>query len=475
MGIMSLSAVIKEKNHQAKILKTQNLNFDQIVKKVKEFHPDIFAFSITTGEHNYYIDLNRRLKKKFKTIFSIFGGPHPTFYPEMIHKEGVDSVCLGEGEGAMLELLKNLEKKKSINCIKNLWIKKGNKIFKNPLGPLIENLDNLPFPDREIIYECSPEFKNYPSRFFFSARGCPYQCTYCFNHKYNEIYQKNGTIVRFRSVDNFIAEILTVKEKYPFKFAFIDDDTFLLKPQKWLEEFAIKMKKTKILFSCNVRVNLINEKIVKLLKKAGCYSAWFGIECGNEEVRNNLLKRNITQEQIIRTCKLFKKYSIKYATQNLIALPVNNPLKIDLETLDLNIKCRPNFAWSSILYPYPGTQIYDFATKNGYFKKRGWDEIAVTNKVVSELTFINPFEKKKVERLHKIFGIVVEFPFLRPFVNFLISLPLDMPYKIIFFCWYGYCRVFRLESWGKNPYSLFLLTRALLNYVKNINNRLVKE
>lgn len=108
---MSLSAILKQKGHQVELLKTQNLNLKQIIEKVKELSPDIFAYSIMTGEHNYFLDLNQKLKKKFKA-FSIFGGPHPTFYPEMIYKNGVDAVCLGEGEGALLELVENLENKK---------------------------------------------------------------------------------------------------------------------------------------------------------------------------------------------------------------------------------------------------------------------------------------------------------------------------------------------------------------------------
>lgn len=470
MGIMSLSAVIKQKGHQAKFLKTQNLSFNQIMKKVKEYSPDVFGYSIMTGEHNYYLNLNKRLKKKFRA-FSIFGGPHPTFFPEMINKSGVDAVCIGEGEGAIIDLLERLKKGKSIDKIKNLWVKKGNKIIKNPPRPLIGNLDSLPFPDREILYESSPEIKEYKSKVFFSGRGCPYQCTYCFNHKYNEIYKNKGKIIRFRSVDNFIAEILEVKRKYPFQFAMIEDDTFLLKPKEWLEDFAVKMKKTKIRFWCNVRANLINKEVVRLLKKAGCYAVWFGIECGNEKIRNELLKRLMTNEQIFKTCKLLKKYSIIFTSQNLIALPIKHPLKIDLQTLDLNIKCHPNFAWSSILYPYPGTSIGNYAIKNGYFKKKNWDQITVTNKMTSELVFPDPKEKKKTERLHKIFGIVVEFPFLRRFVDVLISLPLDRFYQFIFFSWYGYCMRIRMESWKKTPSDFLRLTKSLFNYLRNINKQ----
>lgn len=475
MGIMSISALLKEKGHQVHLLKTQNLNFEQISAKIKEYSPQIFAYSVMTGEHNYYLDLNKRLKKKFKKAISIFGGPHPTFYPEMIEKEGVDVVCLGEGEGAMVDLVQRLEEERSIERIFNLWIKKNGQIIKNPLRPLIEDLDSLPFPDREIIYENSPEVKEYKTKLFFSGRGCPYRCTYCFNHKYNQLYHNNGRVVRFRSVDNFIAEILAVKKKYPFEFAMIMDDTFLLKPFDWMEEFAEKMRKTKIRFWCNIRANLVNEKVIKLLKKAGCYTTWFGLECGNEKVRNEILKRNMTNEQILNTARLLRKYQIVCASQNMVAFPVKHPLLVDLETLDLNLQCQPDFAWSSILYPYPGTDINYYAMGKGYFGRKNWDKAAVTNKMTSELTFPDPAEKRKVERLHKLFGIIVEFSFLRRFVHLLISLPLDKLYQFIFFAWYGYCMRIRMESWKKTPRDFLRLARALFDYLRNINKQSLND
>ena len=389
----------------------------------------------------------------------------------MIKKAGVDAVCIGEGEGAILDLADKMGKGRSINRIKNLWIKKGKKVIKNPVRPLVEDLDALPFLDREIMYESSPEMRAYKSKSFMAGRGCPFQCTYCFNHQYNRLYRKKGQICRERSVDNLIAEILAVKKKYPFEFATIPDDTFLLRGKEWLGEFAKKMSKTKIKFWCTVRANLVDEEVIRLLKKAGCHAVWFGVECGNEKVRNNILKRHMTDEQILETSRLLRKYKIIFTRQNLIALPVEKPLAVDLETLDLNIKCQPNFAWSSILYPYPKTDINDYAIKNHFFKKRSWDKMAKTNKIKSELTFVDANEKRKSERLHKLFGIIVEFPFLRRWVNTLISLPLDRLYQFIFFAWYGYCMRIRMESWQKTPTDLWRLIRSLFSYLKEINKQ----
>ena len=462
-----MSAVLKKNGHKVKLLCSLNLSFEEICKEINSYAPQILAFSTMTGEHKYYIGLNKKLKERF-SVFSIFGGPHPTFFPEMIYNEGIDGLCIGEGEDAMLELANKLQHKDDITSIKNLWIRKDGQIFKNSVRELISNLDSLPFPDREIMYEGNPDMRNYKTKLFFAGRGCPYTCSYCFNHQYNQIYKEHGRVLRFRTVDNLIAEMLEVKNKYPLKFILIDDDTFLIKPKSWLEEFAEKYRnKIALPFLCNVRPNLINEWTVRMLRNVGCYSVWMGIECGDEKISSDLLKRNIKNSNILKACWLLNKYKIKYATQNLSALPVKNPIEVDLKTLELNIRCKPDFALSSILYPYPKTDLGEYSRKNGYLKK-SFDDMAETNKITSELSFENTYVKKKLERLHKIFGIIVEFPSLFRFVRFLIKLPLDRFYKLLFFCWYGYCFRIRLEKWKKTPKEILNLCLSLFNYLRGL-------
>ncbi len=467
LGIMYLSGVLKKDGHNVRLLRTLKLNSDQIYHQVKAFDPAIFAYSVMTGEHKYYIGLNKKLKERFP-VFSLFGGPHATFFPDMINNEGVDAVCIGEGEGAILELAAKLELKEDVTGIRNLWIKKRDKIYKNPVRELISDLDSIPYPDRELIYDNDTAMRDFKTKMFFTSRGCPYNCTYCFNHQYNKIYKNQGKIVRFRTVDNLISEILDLKSKYPMEFILFEDDTFLLKPKDWMEEFVIKYNKfINMPFMCNVRPNLINEWTVKMLKDAGCYSVWMGIECGDETISNTLLKREIKNSQIIAACCLLRKNKIKYATQNLIALPTINPIETDLKTLELNIKCRPDFAWSSIFYPYPKTDLGEYSRREGYLKK-DFDSMAVTNKISSELSYENTDTKKQLERLHKIFGIVVEFPLLYRFVRFIIRMPLDGLYRIIFFCWYGYCFRIRLEKWKKTPREILSLACSLFGYLREL-------
>jgi len=443
MGIMFLSAMLKSHNHKVKCCITSK---GDIVKTVREFNPDIIAYSITTGEHDYYIRLNNMLKENFSFI-SIFGGPHPTFFPEMIDKEGVDIICRGEGEYPLLELADRIENKEKIDDIKNLWIKRDGTIIKNDVRELIGDLDSIPFPDRDVVYDSDSDLKNNTTKIFFSGRGCPFNCTYCFNHKFNALYFNKGKIVRKRSVKNVIQEILDVKKRYNMSFVYFDDDTFII-DKKWLKEFSREYKENiNLPFACNVRANLIDDETVRFLKDANCQTVWMGIECGNEKIRNNLLKRGMTDEQIINAVRMLKRNGIKVVTQNILCLPVKNPLKIDLETLNLNIKCSPDFAGTSILYPYPTTEIGDYSIKNGMFDGN-FNDICTTNKLYSVLKFQDERLKRQSENLHKLFAIAVRFPFSLPLIKFLIKLPPNKVFNFIFYGWYAYCWKFKIEKVG---------------------------
>jgi radical SAM superfamily enzyme YgiQ (UPF0313 family) len=438
LGIMSLSSILKQHGHVVQLILTEELSADECVARIREFEPQILAYSIMTGEHKYHIDYNNMIRSHY-TALSIFGGPHPTFKPDMIENSNVDAICRGEGDIYFLELVNRIEQNQYFYNTPNFWFKKPNgNIVRNEIGPLVENLDNLPFPDRKLLYDADPSLRSRGSKLFMTMRGCPYQCTYCFNHVYNKMVNGKGKILRYRSVDNVIAEIKAVKENYFLDRVDIEDDTFQLKSKGWLEEFAEKfLKEIGLPLTCNVRANLVSDKTGNLLKKMNCRNVWLGVECGNNEIAHKILKRNITNDQLTDACKILHKYKIKIMTQNLVGLPVDNPLEVDLQTLDFNISLKPDFGWSSILYPYPGTELGQLAVQKGMFGD-DFDKIGVSNKTDSSLNFGDLKLKRKIVNLHKLFGIIVQFPFLRPLTSLLISLPFTRLYTWIFFAFYGY-------------------------------------
>jgi hypothetical protein len=241
---------------------------------------------------------------------------------------------------------------------------------------------------------------------------------------------------------------------------------------EWLREFSkAYAQHCSIPFICHFRANLVHEENVALLKQAGCYSGWMGVECGDEEVSRTVLQRNLTNQQIRGACSMLKKYGIRIGTQNLVGLPVYNSLEVDLKTLQLNYECSPDFAWSSILFPYPKTDIGNYCVEKGFFNG-DFDNIPETNKAVSILTFKNTSEKKAIERLHKLFGVAVEFTLIRPFMNLFTRLPLGKLYFIIFYLWYGYCLRIRLEKNRKTFSDVALLIKNFFSYLLHLDRPL---
>jgi len=464
LGIMYLAAVAKKEGHEVELLATER---DDIHKKMKSYRPDVLAYSIHTGEHKFAIKLNKELKEKYNFV-SIFGGPHATYFPEMIEEEGVDAICVGEGEQAFKEFLDNIQKKRSIKNVKNLWIKDSRgKIIKNPVRELEHDLDNIIFPDREMLYNYDVSLKEEGEKRIMIGRGCPYRCTYCFNRQMSKIYGREWGMVRKRSVNNVIAEVQNLKNNYSVEFIRIVDDTFIMCTQEWIDEFAEQWReKINIPFMCNIRANLVTPEKINALKRAGCISVFLAVETANDHVRNQILKRGMSKKQIEDACRLLREAGIKYGIFNILALPVENPYKIDLETLYFNMKLKPTTAWSSLLTPYPRTELGEYSEENGYFDGN-YDNIRSNYKISSVLTFKNPSEKKKSENLQKLFGVAVSFPWLAPLVKQLVKLPPNKLFMYILMGWHGYMMKTRMSSERVTISRLLKWTFALKKHVKD--------
>lgn len=443
-GILHLSSVLKQAGHEVRLCVVSQ---EEPAQAMEEFRPGIVGYSVTTGLQKYYLDLNREIKGKYD-VFSVFGGPHPTFFPEMIEGEGVDGICIGEGEGAMLDLARVLDNGSLKPDIPNWWFKINGEIVRNPVRPYIENLDELPFPDRELVYEQHLPTRHSKIKHFFSGRGCPYQCTYCFNHALFEIYKGLGKGVRKRSVDVVLAEINEVREKYPLTFVVFLDDTFTIR-EEWMAEFSEKYPdEVGLPFFCNVRANLVTQELVEQLRHAGCVSAGMGIEAGNDRIRNEVLRRNMTREQIVGACDMLREAEINVMSTNMVGLPTGG-LDDDVETLKLNVRCRPAFANAFIFQPYPRTQLGELARREGLVEG-SFDDISVSAWDSSVLRF-PPHEKRQIENLQKLFAITVEWPWLLPLVRRLIKLPKNSLYWLVHKLWKGYTIARRIHPARLSP------------------------
>jgi anaerobic magnesium-protoporphyrin IX monomethyl ester cyclase len=432
LGIMYLSSLLKTNHHQVELFVATKKEW---FSKLKTYSPRIVAYSVISGSQTDYLKINNRVKKEIET-FSLFGGPHTTFFPETINENNVDAVCIGEGGYPMLELVTNLENGSDISKIKNLWVKDNGVVIKNSVRPLVENLDHLPFPDRELIYNEDKYLRENKLKRFISNRGCPFKCTYCFNRAYKIIY-KGDKIFHWRSVDNVINEIVDVKNNYPMEIVRFVDDIFILQPISWLEEFAKKYKqKVNLPFVCNIQVKLVTEQKIKLLKEAGCMSVYMAIESGNDRIRKELLERNMTKDEMIEAFNLVHKYGIAIGAENILGLPESSFEK-DIETLELNIKCNVDNAIATVFQPYPKTKLGRYAVEKGYFDGN-FDALDKSYFKGSVLNCFTQKEKRKIENLHKFFGLAVNHPSLIPLIKILILLPSNKFYQLFYRLWDSY-------------------------------------
>jgi len=448
MGLMYLSSNLKAENHEVHMVLADSFGPEGLIEEVERFCPDIIGYSVMTSELETVLAINTALKSNSKWKFlSVFGGPHPTFAPdEMIKRDGVDAICVGEGDLAFPEFCNQVKLGKDFWNTPNFLVNHDGEIFKNPIGPLVENLDDLLFPDREIMYEADPGLRENGRKMFFGSRGCPYLCTYCFNAEYNKMTKGQGDIMRHRSPENVIEEVLKVKERYPMNTVWVDDDTFLIKPKGWIAKFCKLLKEQVGLpFDINIRPDLVKDDVISDMKEGGLNSIWMGVECGDEEIAGKVLKRHTPNQRIHRAADVLKRHKVKFVTQNMMGLPVEQAFEADLKTLDFNIALGPTYAWSSILYPFPGTEVYRYALENGYLETK---EVPIleTTRVSSSLKFSSKAEARRIENLHKLFGIIVNFPILRKYCETLCELPLTKVYGVFYYLWYGYSLKIKLDS-----------------------------
>jgi radical SAM superfamily enzyme YgiQ (UPF0313 family) len=435
MGIMLLSAMAKEKGHTTAV----NVLSDRNLKEyVTGFKPDLVAFSAKTGEHKYYMAANDVVKGLSGSIFTVMGGPHTTFFPEIIERHNFDALCVGEGDEAWPELLDAVESGLPVDGILNDGI--PNIVTKNnftrgkapELRPRRSALDTLPFLDRELFY-ASTHLGRFPMRSFMVSRGCPFRCTYCFNHTYNTIYRGKGPVVTRMSVDRVISELKELKKSYETQFIKFYDDVFVFKDDEWLEEFSEKFpREVGLPFHCLVRADLLTEPILLKLKNAGLASISMSIESGNARVRDELLKRGMSTEELKGAFELCFKHGVPTFSNTILAIP-GTGLKEDIESLDMNLSCRVTLGEFPIFFPYPGTELARYAIDKGYFDG-DFDGLHMSYQSSSPLDCFTEKEKLMQRNLSLLTTVCLWMPRLRYItVRWLIRLPLTGFYFILYY------------------------------------------
>ncbi|MFH2136984.1 MAG: radical SAM protein [Candidatus Omnitrophota bacterium] len=388
LGIEHLSSFLKKQGHQTRLFFDPQLFMDTIssrpvlnkilgyrdhlLKQIDEFKPDILAFSVLST-NNHWAKLFAKEIKIHTDIPIVFGGIHPTLAPEEVIKLGfVDHVIVGEGEEALCELVENLNNLKNLSEIKNVWTKINGKIVRNPVRPLIEDLDSLPFPDKEMFYQVMPYLSKHYT--IVTGRGCPYSCTFCSNHALRNISNSDKHFLRRRSPENVIAELNQAKSKYQVKDIFFDDSTFTY-DKKWLKRFSdLYRGHINLNCFCWVHPSEIDEETVGYLKNMNCRAVEMGVESTNPQIREKWLHRYYSNEQVARALRLFKKHKIFCVVDNIIGLPEEKISDLE-DMVSFYNEIRPEKVYVFELRPFPNTQMYEMSKEYAAIHNNDRDDL----------------------------------------------------------------------------------------------------
>ncbi len=363
-GIASILTTLREAGHQVKLIhltRVEQIDKDHILGQIKSFDPALVGFSSMSPNYRHARAINNFIKSELRVKTAI-GGCHAQFSPAKVLNDGFDFVCIGEGEAILPPLFAAIEagQENEIQLPGILTRKYPDLIF--PEKCIVKDLETLPMPDRSFFdYPALRESLERQAQ-FMAGRGCPFECTYCANKIRNQMF---GTYKpRMKNPQRFIEEIRATLEKHSFIDNIFFQDDILPLNKEWFAEFAsLYAKEVKLPFACNIHPMLINREVIQTLKDMGCLSVQIGVESGSERVRTAILKRRMTNEDIISRVKLCEESDIKVATFNMLG-NYSETFDEALSTIKLNAKLGPVRAYSTIFIPYPGTSINKLCNEN---------------------------------------------------------------------------------------------------------------
>ncbi len=338
--------------------KERFLDYRAIVRRVIDSSPDLVCFSCVTDNYQSQLKIAKALKRKIPGLPTVFGGIHTTAVPKLVIKEAaVDALAIGEADISFLDFLKNCHKKNNRLVfpdkeIKGVVFKKNKRKFGKFIEGDLIDLDNLPFPHRDPFVLSLRELRL--RYYIMTSRGCPFGCAYCFHATMSKI--RGNRLVRQRSPENVIRELLWAKSKYKFKVVYFIDDNFTTN-KKWLLNFLrLYRDKIGLPFGCASHPECMDYQVAKELALAGCIFITIGVQSLCPQLSKKVIHRVVNKEKIVQAIQSLKKAGIMIQVDHMFGIP-GDTLKNQEEAILFYNKYRPDLISVFWLTLYPKTPI----------------------------------------------------------------------------------------------------------------------
>jgi radical SAM superfamily enzyme YgiQ (UPF0313 family) len=395
LGLAYLAAVLERAGHEVTQVDANALRIDpdKVVHMVAGFSPEVIGITCVTPIFPVVAYISRSLKEVLPKASIIVGGPQVTIMPELtMENPAFDYGIEGEAEIALPRLVEAISAGAAPDGIGGVIYRKNGEIVR--AGPAdVMPIDEIPLPSRDGLPNDKYFDMTTESRRVFSimtARGCPYTCAFC------ERFIRGGHY-RMRSAESVVAELEQLVTTYGCTEVVIYDDTFTANKRRTAEicekilERGLKFK-----WDCRTRVDCVEPELLRLMARAGCSRISFGVESASENVRE-VFNKGITIDQVRETFEWTRAAGIRILAYFMLGAPEETRESIQ-RTLDLSIELYPDFAYYSVVVPYPGTDLYDRAVEKGLIGFDYWQEYVRTEGKLSEP--VPMFEHDDVTRAH---------------------------------------------------------------------------
>jgi len=370
LGALYAGASLLKAGHEVKFFNGAFMPHEELLRRIGEFSPDFSGIYSTTFGWPKAVKTADAIKKLDSRIFTCVGGPYPIAMQEQCLNNGadnIDAVITGEAELTIVELLDRLRGGRDLEGVQGVVFRQDTRIIKNTPRPLIEDLDALPFPARELLGDMDQyipppaTYKRKPVTTLITSRGCNRKCIFCFQIDKDRKSGVRG--IRYRSVDNVLDEIeLCISQGYR-EIKFIDD-TFASDYDRAMQICReIKARRLDFTWFASACVNQVDKPLLQAMKDAGCWAILFGADSGVQKTLNALRKAT-TLEQIRKDVRAAKDVGLKVSTPFIFGAP-GETFADGLKTIEFAIELDADLANFHALTPFPGTYLYDNLDKFG--------------------------------------------------------------------------------------------------------------
>jgi len=371
-GLLYIAAYLEREGFEVEIVDPlpQAMSLDALVQKITEGKPDLIGVYFTTDNRFNGMALTQALKAALDVPI-MAGGPHPTLCTESALRDfpGIDICVRGEGEYSALQIAQTIQSgSRDFTGIPNVSFKQGEAIIHNPENHIIQDLDVIPFPAYHLVdmNEYYFDFEVEPGVFkkattLVAARGCPIQCIFCCSSHFW------SRTIRSQSTERIFEQIEMLQQKYQVEHIAFYDDTFNFKKSRVIEICNVFLqKKLNMTWDCTVRATNLDQELLSLMQEAGCRLISFGIESGNEFIRNKVIKKNVKQEKILEVDRIAHELGLRCDVNLMVSFPDETKEQAE-DTFRLRKQLHAKAA-INISRIYPGTAMEKIAREKGILK-----------------------------------------------------------------------------------------------------------